>query len=886
MRLFLCSICQLGIIWYCCAQEKMFWPQQDQVKFITHGSELTFSEKKGQMNPHLNPENWNVQLTHLEPFRHSTILPHEEMLKRKKQLNSFPLSTKNHEWPDNNIELDSQSLPLLGVNFRGNARGTGVPMDNTLAVSHNGHIVSAINSNIIFTQPDGRITYNKGFSDFFTLLGLGTRMYDPRVIYDPAERKFIFMCLHGSEPATTYLCLAFSETEDPNGVWNYYALKGNPDGDDNWFDYPNIAISQHDFYLTGLMRNRTGDWQYSVMYQIDKMSGYNGDTLQYKYYNDITDADGSKSFNLVPVPSGWETLLTPGMYFISNNPTGGNTYNLHFTNASLMDSPELRAVQSLGPETSLAPDARQPGIDKRLNTFDSRIWSAMYLNGVIHMGSHVATSEGDVGLFYGRMNVSDNRVYADVLHVPGEDFAFPSFAAFGATSSDPEVLVNYLVSGLDKLASQEVRICSGIEDDFVWSAPVIAKEGRSVINVLTGDVDRWGDYTTAGRRFGNSRVEAWITGCFGEMQSYGTWLAQFRSSDVDSNKTYIDFVADKTTTPQNSNIQFTPLIQGENLRFRWFFEGGTPVESEEQNPVITYIDNGVYSVRLIVGSETHSDTIFKNDYIFIQDDEVPPVAAFSQDSDSVYIGEFVQFINLSSLNSKTFRWTFVNGTPRNSQEINPRIQYNRTGSHPVALSAFNIAGGDGITVQRAVTVLPRQIPSARIMSDRTQVIAGEFIQFYDVSLGGINHRKWYFEGGTPAVSEDKNPLIRYDDNGSFNVALAVSNELGNDSLVLNDFIQVGTSRTETTSFQSHVKLYPNPVSEDGVTLEFHHPKTGRLNIVLYDSQGKLVKTIYEDRVKQGAHLLQFNVGHMPPGMYIIKISNSGSLITSIPLVKM
>lgn len=885
MRLFLWILAQLLAVWGLHAQEYMVWPEKSQVTLVSHGSSVNRAELKGQMNPHLNPVNWNVQLTHLEPFRHATTVPHDQMVKMKDQLNKSSVLNENSGLSANRIEVDTQSAPLLGFNFRGNARGTGVPMDNTMAVSHNGHIVSAINSNIIFTQPDGRISYNKGFSDFFTLLGLGTRMYDPRVIYDPVERKFVFMCLHGSEPATTYLCLAFSETEDPNGVWNYYALKGNPDGDDNWFDYPNIAISQHDFYLTGLMRNRDGDWQYSVMYQIDKIDGYQGDTLRYKYYNDISDADGEKSFNLVPVPSGWNTLLSPGMYFISNNPTGGNTYNLHYTTESLHQNPNLMAVQSLGYETSLAPDARQPGTDKRLNTFDSRIWSAMYLNGVVHMGSHVNTAEGDVGLFYGRMSVSDFKVYADVLRVPGEDFAFPSFAAFGKSASDSQILVNYLVSGTEKLASQEVRVCQGNENEFTWSSPTVVKEGRSVINVLTGEVDRWGDYTTAGRRFTDNRVEAWITGCFGEMLSYGTWLGQLRSPDTTLNELFVDFVADKTTTPKGTDIQFSHLTQGENLNFRWIFEGGSPSESEEDAPVVTYAEDGIYPVSLIVESSQGLDTMVKQDYIFIQDDEVPPMAAFSQDRDTVYAGGYVQFTNLSSPNSKTFRWTFVNGTPRSSQEVNPRIQYNRTGSHPVALSAFNIAGGDGLTVQRAVTVLPQQNPKASIDSDKTQISSGESIQFFDRSTGGIVQRQWYFEGGIPETSIDETPFVRYDQDGSYDVTLVVSNNLGSDSLVLTEYIQVGTSDTENLTVLADINLYPNPVSEESVVLEFQLPFSARLNFVLCDTRGNEIKNIYDDRVKKGANILRFNVDHLPSGYYIIKISESERVIKSLPFIK-
>lgn len=887
MRLFLFVIFNIGTFLVVHTQERMVFPSQSNLSFISSGSTIGSVECNGKMVPHLNPNNWDVQMTNIESFKHATTLSHDEMLALKKQANN----TKNTEIKglviqETALQIDSQYLARLGHNFRGNTRGTNVPMDNTMAISHNGHIISAINSNIIFTQPDGKITYNKGFSDFFTLLGLGTRMYDPRVIYDTEARKFIFMCLHGSEPSNTYLCLAFSETEDPNGVWNYYSIKGNPEGDDNWFDYPNIAVSNQDYYLTGLMRDRNGDWQYSVMFQIDKNDGYKGDALRFKYYNDINDSDGSKSFNLVPTPSGWEDLLTPGMYFVSNNPTGGNTYNLHFTTESLHNNPTLMAIQSIGFETSLAPDARQPNTEKRLNTFDSRIWSAMYLDGTIHMGSHVNTTAGDVGLFYGRMNIEDAKVNATVLHIPDLDFAFPSFAAFGLNKSDSEIMINYLVSGTSTFASQEVRICKGKDDEFVWSSPTWVREGRSVINVLTGEVDRWGDYTTSGRRFIKNRVETWVTGCFGEMQSYGTWLGQLTSSDRDSSTLFLDFVASKTTTPKGTDIVFNDLTEGDIQQRKWLFEGGTPSESQEENPVISYPENGVFSVTLIVDSQFKKDTLTKVAYIFIQEDEVPPVAAFTQDKDTIYMGEDVQFTNLSSLNSKTFRWTFINGSPRTSQEINPTINYNRTGSHPVALSAFNIAGVDGITVQRAVTVLPRQKPIATIEADRTQIASGDAVHFFDKSLGGIERRRWYFDGGTPAISTEKSPVIVYDNDGSYDVTLVVENDLGLDSLVLSDFIQVGVSSSDNLTDIMNLKIFPNPVTDERLAIEFFMPDSQRLSFVLYDVMGVPVKVVYDDKIKYGHNILRFNMGHLKPGLYLMKLQDSGKIIKTVPLIRL
>ncbi len=884
MRLFLLVLFAFGVFSFSFSQEKMTFPKSKSSKSFSRGSDVYSKSCSGQMSPHSILENWNVQLTHIDAFKHATTVPHNEMLILKSKANSVASIEKELRSPAKSKASDSVQEAVLGRNFRGNIRSGSVPMDNTVAVSHNGHIVSAINTNVIFTQPDGIVTYNKGFPEFFTLLGLGTRMYDPRVIYDTEQRRFIFMCLHGSDPQTTHLCLAFSETEDPNGIWNYYALRGNPDGDDNWFDYPNIAVSHHDYYLTGLMRNREGDWQYSVMYQIDKNSGYQGKPLEYKYYNDIKDADGSLSFNLVPTPAGWVNLLSPGMYFVSNNPTGGNTYNLHYTTESTLNNPTLVGIQSIGFETSLAPDARQPNTNKRLNTFDSRIWSAMYLDGVIHMGSHVNTAEGDVGLFYGRMKVEDATVDVNVLQVPNIDFGFPSFAAMGHSPTDSDILVNYIVAGTETFPSQEVRICKGKESEFLWSEPTTVRKGSSSINVLTGDVDRWGDYTTAGRRFVNDRIEAWVTGCFGEGSSYSTWLGQLKSPDQ-SDDIFIDFVANKTTTPMNSEITFKDLTDASIIKRNWIFDGAIPNVSEDVSPRVTYASNGFYSVTLIVETSQGFDTITKLNYIHIKDNELLPMAAFGQDRDTIYLGESVKFFNLSSINSKRFSWTFINGNPRNTSEREPLVTYNRTGAHTVALSAFNIAGVDGVTVPRAVTVLPRALPTARIFSDRTQINAGDVIQFSDNSLGGITERFWYFEGGSPNTSSESNPIVQYDSNGSFGVKLVVSNELGRDSITLEQYINVGVSSTQNMRTDYGLKTYPNPFSSDRVDVSFFMPQSQFVNFVLYDNHGRQVKILYNDKVKSGNNILRFNVGHLPAGIYIIKVESESEVLDAIKLVK-
>ncbi len=843
------------------------------------GSELQSTPCKATINPHLINEDWNITLKNYGAYHHTSSIPTKQLELLKKTANEVR-ETKNtpikiQGSPSGRVET---SPPFLGRNFRGNIRGTSVPMDNSMAISRNGFIVSAINTNVIFSNPDGKVTYSKGLADFFTLLGLGTRMYDPRVIYDVESHRFIFMCLHGSEPGNTYLCIAFSKTEDPNGEWNYYKIDGNPSGDDRWFDYPNIAISRSDFYIAGLMRDLPGDWKYSVMYQIDKNDGYEGKPLTWKYYNDLKDADNLPSFNLVPALSGWNTLLTPGMYFVSNNATGGNTYNLYYTTESVKNNPSLISLQTLGTTTQLAPDARQPNTANVLNTFDSRIWSAMYLNGTIHMGSHVNTPAGDVGLFYGRMKVSDLDLQTNVLTFSGQDFGFPSFAAFGRQENDEEILVNYLISGPEIFPSQQQRVCSGNGASFLWSEPVTLKAGSSFINVLSDNFERWGDYTTAGRRFVNNRTEARVTGCFGETGGYSTWLGQLLDENQEKSMPMAEFTSDLTTTHKDTSILYSDITGHNPSSWSWTFEGGSPSTSTEKSPKILYNTNGSFDVRLIVTNDLGTDTIVKQDYIHIQDPETKPIADFIVVNDTIFTQDSVYFSNRCSANSVTYKWTFPSGSPGTSTEKDPVIQYKNVGTNLVALTTANIAGTSTKILQKAVVVKKRTIPSVLISSDKNMIMPGESIHFFDKTQGGPTQWKWYFSGGEPAESTAQNPEVKYPNEGKFDVTLVASNAEGKDSVTMLSYVQVGQSSVEENSILTDLKLYPNPVTENQVSLEFEQKAKEDLQIYLLNAQGNVIKSIYDDVVKVGRNVLTFNTTHLSDGLYFVAFSKGSKIL--------
>lgn len=85
-----------------------------------------------------------------------------------------------------------------------------------------------------------------------------------------------------------------------------------------------------------------------------------------------------------------------------------------------------------------------------------------------------------------------------------------------------------------------------------------------------------------------------------------------------------------------------------------------------------------------------------------------------------------------------------------------------------------------------------QLPLASFMAAATEACAGESIQFTDLSANAIS-RQWYFQGGNPSTSTVANPLITYSTPGVYLVSLQVANSIGNNSLVLNQYITISSS---------------------------------------------------------------------------------------------
>ncbi|MFK8006955.1 MAG: PKD domain-containing protein [Saprospiraceae bacterium] len=93
-------------------------------------------------------------------------------------------------------------------------------------------------------------------------------------------------------------------------------------------------------------------------------------------------------------------------------------------------------------------------------------------------------------------------------------------------------------------------------------------------------------------------------------------------------------------------------------------------------------------------------------------------------------------------------------------------------------------------------------PTASFISNIQNICEGSQVQFFDQSVGIVNSRVWSFTGGFPASSTAENPIITYQNSGTYPVSLTVTNGNGSNSQNQSGYITVGPGGTNIILFDA------------------------------------------------------------------------------------
>ncbi len=836
-----------------------------QTSFEANGSAIYKVNKVSSISQMAeNKEHWNVQLKSFTPSENKSMLSREELVRLKAEANLIPKNI--------NVSRGLAEAPLMNIDFEGN-RGTGsVPPDNTIAVADNGFVVTSINSNLIFTRADGKITYNAGLADFFVDLSLGS-YFDPKVLFDAEQKRFIVVALSGSKANVSSVAVAFSQSEDPSMGWNFYKLKGDILSESVWFDYPNIGITDHELFITGNMFTDENAFRYSSIYQVSKMNGYNGSALDVKHYTKMKEpTTGQNFFNLTPCPAGWNDNLPSAMGFLTNDNRGGKILIYAEITGNLASNPSFKIINSITTnQYNIPQDATMKGSTDILETFDCRIMYGFNLNGIIHFVFKVSGNQF-AAINYGRYNIATKKLTSTIYAEPNMHISYPSIVPFGTDENDTKVLINYLRSNSNIFPEQAAVVCEGSDNNFEFSESVLIKKGENTVAALDGAVERWGDYTSTSRRFSNKKPEVWVSGCFGRSR-YGSWTAQF----INKADAFNDFYADETVINPGDSISFQHLGTDTLTNINYQLEGANYLAGFDTSYMASYDSIGSYDVTLkAINQNGDSVTIVKNDFIHVVPIIYIPEADFMADKTAIFEGDSVAFTDLSTNEPKKLKWTFSGGTPNTSDSKNPIIRYAKKGSFAAVLNAKNTAGEDVEIKQKYIIVSPKAIaPLADFTADKTEIPAGDSIQFTDLSTNQPIEWEWIVNND---IGRDtffnQSPKVIFKDFGAYNVQLTAKNSAGSNTILKEKFIIVGEVSTLNINWFSNASLFPNPASSERIVLTFQLAEDLNLCFTIIDANGNLVKKLLDKNVKSGRNELSFDSSMLASGSYTLAIQES------------
>lgn len=487
----------------------------------------------GTVNMGAIKEDWNPVLQNVEaPRPASGIAPSElQVIKDSLKMVYGSKAYKNGNKPSVQSAVNA---PALGKNFQGNAYSLASPNDNDMAISNGGKIISVANVNVFnYDENTNTPLSTVSLAAFFASLNNSQFKFDPKVIYDPQEDKFILLALAGYTPTTSSIVLGFSQTNDPLGAWNLYQLPGNPLNNNLWTDFPMMALTQQEFFLTINLLQSGQSWQLgfveTLIWQINKKKGFTGQTLLTKLHNNI-GYGGKPLRNLCPAKGGSQ-LYGPNMYFLSNrnfSAQNDSVFLVEVTDTINSGSQQvnvtlLKANQSY----FVPPNAAQKGSAEDLATNDGRILSAFIENNTIQFTSNTMdTSTSFAAIYHGVIsNVSTSpSLNGTIVGNPQMEYGYANLSYAGFGSGDNNAIITFDHAGPNDYPGMSAIATDG---QGGYSQRTMIKDGTNYLNAISG-AERWGDYTGSQRRY-NQPGTVWMSGFWcNNSKNNQTWIGELK----------------------------------------------------------------------------------------------------------------------------------------------------------------------------------------------------------------------------------------------------------------------------------------------------------------------------------------------------------------------
>lgn len=200
----------------------------------------------------------------------------------------------------------------------------------------------------------------------------------------------------------------------------------------------------------------------------------------------------------------------------------------------------------------------------------------------------------------------------------------------------------------------------------------------------------------------------------------------------------------------------------------WSWNLGNGATSLQQNPSLTYPQDSIYSVTLIVTADGGcTDTV-------TQPVAVYPIPNAVATATNVCLGEEVSFGDSTTINSGSIaEWTWTFGDTNGSSNQHPTHTYDEPQTYVYSLQ---VVSDQGCTDAVSGTVTTYPLPTSDFqMTSTSSCISPVSVNLFNQS-SGANQFEWNHDNGTTETSFNSTAV--FDTIGQYNIQLLVTNQFG------------------------------------------------------------------------------------------------------------
>jgi hypothetical protein len=427
------------------------------------------------------------------------------------------------------------SSPAPSQNFQGaidEAVGGGpsgtftIPPDTMGAVGIN-KVMSFVNNNLVIQdKTTGSVLSLVGITSFFSSTG-ATGVFDPRVLYDPYNNRWILAAASNSQTANSSIIVGLSQNSDPQGNFTLFRfVVGCAPGSAGC----NAAGGFADFPMLGFNKNwLVVTWN---QFTINTLSFTDGRALVVDYPNARSFASRATIFTGATAAIGGfcmhpATTFSPTeetLYVPTHISSAGANYRLHTITgtpaAPVFNVDSANRTRPGGGWTQPGGDALPqqcvPGVGaatqtcpatiRRIDVGDAFIRSSVvFRNGRIYYPQTIALPTGGLtnnSRFVAQWTVlNSDGTFSDGGRVEdatatlingGKNYAYASLSV----NRNNDVLLGFSEFQSDDYADAGYTFRQGTDAPGTMRDPVIYKEGEDYYSkTFSGTRNRWGDYS-------------------------------------------------------------------------------------------------------------------------------------------------------------------------------------------------------------------------------------------------------------------------------------------------------------------------------------------------------------------------------------------------------